>query len=122
MFNENLRQIRRIRDLTQAEVATKLNITKSGYANWEQGSSEPNIEAIKKLCQLFNITADELLEMKGLEQNVFYFENSRLEITPMQGVLIQKTRELNDREMTYIINFIEVLKSNQDMRRIVNSA
>ena len=122
MFNENLRQIRRIRDLTQAEVSEKINITKSGYANWEQGASEPNIDSIKKLCQVFNITADELLEMQKLEQNVFYVENTRLEITSLQGILIQKTKDLNDREMTYLLSFVEILRSNNDIKQLLNGA
>lgn len=50
--------------MTQRDVYTKLNISPNGYASYEQGRTEPNIETIKKLCSIFNISSDYLL---GLE-------------------------------------------------------
>lgn len=68
MFKEKIRYLRRMRDLTQAQTAKLLNISTTGYASWEQGLAEPSIEDIKKLCVIFNITADELLEIETDEQ------------------------------------------------------
>ena len=46
-------------------VATWLVVAGSLFnSDWEQGRSEPNIELIKKLCDVLNVSADELLEIK----------------------------------------------------------
>lgn len=59
-----LRQLRIDRKLSQLALAQLLNISPTGYAGWEQGRTEPNIESIRKLCKLFEVSADYLL---GLE-------------------------------------------------------
>ena len=50
--------------MTQKQVAAKLNVVESCYANWEQGRTEPNIAMLRKLCELFEITLDELINSK----------------------------------------------------------
>lgn len=49
--------------LTQQQVADKLNISRQGYLYYEKGTREPNVDTIKKLCIIFDCTADELLEI-----------------------------------------------------------
>lgn len=38
-----------------------MNVVESCYANWEQGRTEPNIETLRKLGELFGIGLDELI-------------------------------------------------------------
>lgn len=61
VFCKNLKEARLDAKMTQKEVAVKLNVVESCYANWEQGRTEPSIEMIKKLCDVFDVKADELL-------------------------------------------------------------
>ncbi|MBE7076817.1 MAG: helix-turn-helix transcriptional regulator [Clostridiales bacterium] len=49
--------------LKQEEVALRIGVTRQCYAHYEQGVREPSIDIIRKLCILFNCTADELLEI-----------------------------------------------------------
>lgn len=60
-FNENLRQIRKDCGMTQKDVYTKLQVSPNCYASWEQGRTQPDIESIKKLCKIFEVSADYLL-------------------------------------------------------------
>ena len=61
MFCSNLKYYRKEQSLTQKQIADKLNVVESCYANWEQGRTEPNIEMIRKLCKIFNISDDDLI-------------------------------------------------------------
>ena len=47
--------------MTQKQVAEHLGVVESCYANWEQGRTEPNIAMLRKLCELFDISLDELV-------------------------------------------------------------
>lgn len=60
-FCQNLKTARKEVNLTQKQVATMLNVVESCYANWEQGRTEPNIDMLRKLCVIFGITLDELI-------------------------------------------------------------
>ena len=60
-FCNNLKDARKINNLTQKEVSAKLNVVESCYANWEQGRTEPNIAMLRKLAIIFNVSIDELI-------------------------------------------------------------
>ena len=64
-FCERLKMIRNECGLTQRQVYEILNISPNGYASYEQGRTEPNIDTLKKLCSIFNVSADYLL---GLDE------------------------------------------------------
>ena len=50
--------------MTQKDVYLRLQVSPNCYASWEQGRTEPDIASIKKLCEIFGVSADYLL---GLE-------------------------------------------------------
>ena len=60
-FCQNLKQIRRDCELTQKQVAKELGVVESCYANWEQGRTEPNIEMLRQLGEIFQVPIDELI-------------------------------------------------------------
>ncbi len=66
-FNEILREVRRESGMTQKDVYTVLQVSPNCYASWEQGRTQPDIENIKKLCKIFEVSADYLL---GLEEKI----------------------------------------------------
>lgn len=63
-FCNNLKSIRKDCLLTQKQVADKLGVVESCYANWEQGRTEPSIEMLRKLGEIFNIDIDSLINGK----------------------------------------------------------
>ena len=60
-FCKNLKETRKLCCFTQKQVATALNVVESCYANWEQGRTEPNIDMLRKLGELFNVSIDDLI-------------------------------------------------------------
>lgn len=47
--------------MTQKQVALRLGVVESCYANWEQGRTEPSVTALRQICHILSVTADELL-------------------------------------------------------------
>ena len=60
-FRLRLKEIRKAREMTQKDVYLRLQVSPNCYASWEQGRTEPDIASIKKLCEIFNVSADYLL-------------------------------------------------------------
>ncbi len=60
-FCINLKTARAERGMTQKQVAMILGVVESCYANREQDRTEPNIEMLRRLCSIFKVTADELI-------------------------------------------------------------
>ncbi len=61
IFCQNLKSTRNYCGLTQRQVANILGVVESCYANWEQGRTEPNIEMLRKLGEIFQVSIDELI-------------------------------------------------------------
>lgn len=60
-FSEKLKYYRNLREMTQEEVAKKMNLSRQAISKWENGLTEPDIMSILQLCTILNITLDELL-------------------------------------------------------------
>ncbi len=60
-FSEKLSQIRRLKKLTQLEVAQQAGVGIAQVRRYEKGSSSPTLEAIKKLSLTLGVSADELI-------------------------------------------------------------
>ncbi len=61
VFCKNLKEARRSCSLTQKQVAEKLGVVESCYANWEQGRTEPGIEMLRKLGSIFGMSIEDLI-------------------------------------------------------------
>ena len=61
MFAQRLKELRLKRGLTQAELASALNISNRTISMYEQSNSEPNVEILAKIADYFNVTTDFLV-------------------------------------------------------------
>lgn len=61
-LNEHIRDLRKRRDLSLNEAAEKLGIKYSRLVNWENGRNEPNLDMLIKMCDVYGVSADELLQ------------------------------------------------------------
>lgn len=65
IFSNKLKEVRQEQQLSQKQIADKLGVAVSTYANWEQGRREPSISDIYKLLNALDIEANELFEIKN---------------------------------------------------------
>ena len=67
-LGERLFKLRRDKKLSQEEVADKLNVTRQTVSKWETDQSMPDFDKVVPLCELYDITPDELfIGLKGKE-------------------------------------------------------
>lgn len=59
-----LRDKRKSRNLTQAELASMFNIGYKTYQNYENGRTSPTMEQAAQLARYFNCTIGELFDLK----------------------------------------------------------
>ena len=60
-IGNNIRTLRRSRDMTQDELADKLGVTFQTVSRWENGGSYPDIEFLPAIAGVFGVTVDHLL-------------------------------------------------------------
>lgn len=57
---EQIRRFRRRLELSQAQLAQKLGVSRVTVADWERGAAEPHDQNLKKLAALFGVTPGDL--------------------------------------------------------------
>ena len=57
----SFKEARKKRNLTQKDVAQKLGTSRVTVARWECGINNPKLNTVKKLAELYDCTADELI-------------------------------------------------------------
>lgn len=60
-MNENLKNARKAARLTQAELASKIGITQSGYSDWERGETKIDSASLAKLSEILGVSIDYLV-------------------------------------------------------------
>lgn len=53
-FNENLKNLRKAKGLTQSQLAKILSVDQRTISAWEKGICEPSFSILLKLCELFD--------------------------------------------------------------------
>lgn len=67
LLAENIKKYRKELNMTQDELAEKLGITLGTISKWERGNSEPDVDYIMDLAEIFQVSVDVLLgfNMRG---------------------------------------------------------
>lgn len=61
MIFERIRELRERNGMSQAELARKLDVTRSSINAWESGLSTPTTQYVVALSKLFHVSTDHLL-------------------------------------------------------------
>ena len=71
---ERLKELRKAKGLTQRDMARQFRLTDVGYGAWERGDTEPSIDNIIRLCEIFDCTADSLIGLAPPKNTVDAFD------------------------------------------------
>ena len=64
-FTQNLRRARKAAGLTQQQLADRLHVTRQSVSSWELGRTEPDLQTLTELAEVFETDAGSLLGEPG---------------------------------------------------------
>jgi len=99
-FGRRLKAARKACGLTQSFVAQKLGVTRQAVGQWETAESSPNPETLRKLADLYNVSADYLL---GRETNSVILATRRMPLHPLGARYLteEELAEIEERTMAF---------------------
>jgi transcriptional regulator with XRE-family HTH domain len=105
----NIREARTSAGLSQDEVAKKLGVKRTTYANWE-GNIEPTISVLKQIAKIFDKNYIELIEGEGeLSKLLMVKDNSTKKTIMKSDIPDSQVMEPNR-----LLDAIESLSKNND--------
>ena len=96
---ERLRELRKSKDLTQAQVADGINCTPAAYNRYETGERQPPIDALTKLADYFGVSLDYLVGRAPIRDSAL--SNYEIEF-------IKKLRSVPDSVREDAMDFLDI--------------
>ncbi|CDA16839.1 putative uncharacterized protein [Clostridium sp. CAG:571] len=119
MLGDKIKLYRENKKMTQNEIANILDVSPATVSKYESGALEPNIESLKRLAELFEISIDELLNDQEdkfdiSKINVLDILREQKEMK-LKGNLYHRTQV----SFAYNTNHIEGSKLTEDQTRYI---
>ena len=85
VVSNSINKLREEKGMTQDELAEKLNVTRQAVSNWETGKTQPDIETLTRLAEIFDVSVERIIY--GSERKERIVQVSRnVQIGPKEGL------------------------------------
>ena len=63
-FSENLQILRKMKNMSQEQLAERLDVSRQAVSKWESGNGYPETEKLISICEIFDCSMDEIIKGK----------------------------------------------------------
>ncbi len=67
---KNIADLRKAANMTQLDLASRLNYSDKAVSKWERGESLPDVATLKTIAEIFSVTVDYLLQEEHLQETI----------------------------------------------------
>lgn len=82
--SKNIKRLRSDRKMTQTDLAEQIHITRQAVSSWESGRTQPDIEMLKILSEIFDVSLEELIY--GEKRNTTIDNSNKTQIST--GIIV----------------------------------
>ena len=107
MLGNKIKQLREEKNITQANLAKLLDVSPSTVGMWEQNRRTPDIEILKKLSDILNVSVDYLLGKTDVRN---YLEDPNITIALHSDETSLDYSDLSDEAKKEVQDFIEYVR------------
>ena len=111
-ISERILKVLKDRNMTQAELAKQVGIATSTISEWKKRKPNPTADKIMDICNVLQITPEQLLTGKGIEDEENINVTSREScFTPYDIQLVQDYHGLKEEQQKRLMAYMEALKN-----------
>ncbi|OSB17514.1 helix-turn-helix domain-containing protein [Clostridium botulinum] len=100
-----IKKLRKENNLTQKELGDKLNVGKSTISQYENNINTPDIDIIKKISKIFDVSVDYLLGNTDIRKNDLFNGSDAINET-----LNKILKECNEKDLLKLSKVYEIYK------------
>lgn len=105
LFGQNLKKLRKSKDLTQEQLGEQLNLSRNQINNYENAMFEPSMETLLQISSFFNVSLD--LLCNGYDNtNDVLLRNTLEEVQQTYAALEEPKRERFCKQLVFYSKFI----------------
>lgn len=102
-ISKNLRRLRANVDMSQTDLAKKLNVSQQSVSAWELGQRTPGIDDAVKLSQFFGVPADNFLDGSVMPSDLIRKAEEDKHVKRFRRI----TSGLNDNQIDCLLDLVE---------------
>ena len=108
-FGSQLRNARKAKQLTQKELAARINAKHNSISNWENDQNMPDPDTIQNLCWVLDVQPNYFFSMGDSRPMVTGMQlvNSDVSLSQDEAELLRKFRRLDARGQAAVLNVLE---------------
>lgn len=115
-LGQNIAELRKLRELTQRDLAKLLGVSQSHVAKWETDKAQPRSKALERLAEALDVTVEEILAggLQGLEKTI------NIQDQELLG-LLKELQHLSDGEIEALKTVIRGLLARSRIERSLSA-
>ena len=118
-ISERILKVLKDRNMTQAEFAKQVGIATSTISEWKKRKTNPTEDKIMDICNVLQITPEQLLTGKGIEDEENITVTSRESCsTPYDIQLVQDYHGLKEEQQKRLLAYMEALKKIESLEEM----
>ena len=100
-FGMILKQLRKDKNFTQADLGAKLNLSKTAVSKYENGTATPPLEVLRSLAVIFNVPMDYLCGTEQREKiSVYNLTSEQVRIVEKLVTVFREHNKVTKREIS----------------------
>ena len=100
-FSENLQILRKMKNMSQEQLAERLDVSRQAVSKWESGNGYPETEKLISICEIFDCSMDYIM---GL--------------SPVRRIMTDSNSTKDETQKEYLLNCFRRLGSKNKARLI----
>ena len=117
LVGQKIRQIRKSRHLTQADLASRIGVTQSDLSRMENGEYKVGLDTLFRILQVFELSMSNFFEEPAAEPEASAGAVPAEEVTPSADVPFEEWASLSDESRREVREFIAFKKMQADKSR-----
>ena len=118
-ISERILKVLKDRGMTQVEFAKQVGIASSTISEWKKKKTNPAADKIMNICNVLQITSEQLLTGKGIEdEEEIAAASPESRFTPYDIQLIEDFHGLKEEQQKRLVAYMEALKKIESLENI----
>ena len=118
-ISERILKVLKDRNMTQVEFAKQVGIATSTISEWKKKKTNPAADKIMNICNVLQITPEQLLTGKGIEdEEEIAAASPESRFTPYDIQLIEDFHGLKEEQQKRLVTYMEALKKIESLENM----
>jgi transcriptional regulator with XRE-family HTH domain len=117
-LGQKLAQIRKLRSLTQRQLAEKLNVAQTMVTRWEKDYAQPKSDTLQSLARILETPVEKLLSSKSFDHVFIGTDNIA---DPRLAELLQQVHKLETNEQEALRLFLDALLTKRNIQEMLGN-